>query len=433
MDSTTLVKQSRESSLRSRRDAMALVQQALIEDPGNTMAHATRGFFLYGERHQRNVEPLTQCVADCLAHLNSGDTQANNYVNALRAASMGNASEMVFHLEQQLLADPTDIIALKLCQAELFWLGEMHWSASLSSSVAPHWNKDCEYYSDYLAIRAFDLEETGDYLQAEKLGRESVAINPADVWGTHAVTHVLYMQGRGSDGAQWLDTLHAGGHWDELGQMVLHLWWHRALFHLINGEPDAALAVYDDYLRNFEIDMVAALPDLYLDLQNATSILIRLELIGVDVGNRWTPLADICEQRVQDVSNAFSSAHYAAVLAADGRFDKAYELIDSMHQISQAGVGLSASYHNAALPAAIAAVAHRKNDNRKVIDTLMPARFRLVQMGGSHAQRELFLLILADAIQSEGEQALLDKLSADIEATGFADIMAHRITAKVTH
>jgi len=368
---------------------MALVQQALIEDPGNALAHATRGFYLYAERHHRNVEPLNQCVADCLAHLSSGDAQARNYVNALCAASKGN--------------------------------------------TAQHWNKDCEYYSDYLAIRAFDLEETGDYLQAEKLGRESVAINPADVWGTHAVTHVLYMQGRGSEGAQWLDTLHAGGHWDGLGQMVLHLWWHRALFHLINGEPDAALAVYDDYLRNFEIDMVAALPDLYLDLQNATSILLRLEMIGVDIGSRWTPLADICEQRVHDVSNAFSSAHYAAVLAADGRFDKANALIDSMHKVSQACVGLSSSYHNAALPAAIAAVAHRKKDNRKVIDTLMPARFRLVQMGGSHAQRELFLLILADAIHSEGEQALLNKLSADIESTGFADVMAHRITVKSVH
>ena len=111
--------------------------------------------------------------------------------------------------------------------------------------------------------------------------------------------------------------------------MVLHLWWHRALFHLINHQPDAALAVYDDYLRNFEIDMVAALPDLYLDMKNATSLLIRLEMIGVAVGNRWTALAELCEQRIEDTTNAFSSAHYAAVLAADGRFDKACLLYTS--------------------------------------------------------------------------------------------------------
>jgi len=429
MDSATLLQQSRESSLRSRRDAMALVQQALSLDPANALAHATKGFYLYGERHQRNREPLQQCVTDCLQHVSKADQQARHYVDALNAASNGCALEMVYHLELQLLADPTDIVALKLCQSELFWLGEMHWSASISASVSEHWNKDNTYYSDYLAIRAFDLEETGDYVQAESAGRECVAINPADVWGTHAVTHVMYMQGRGSEGAQWLDTLHAGGHWHGLGQMVLHLWWHRALFHLLNRQPDAAIAVYDDYLRNFDLDMVAALPDLYLDLQNASSLLIRLEMMGIDIGSRWTALAEICELRIEDTSNAFSSAHYAAVLAADGRFDKAQLLIDNMRQPLQSGLTVASSYSNAALPAAIAAVAHRKKEYRKVIDTLMPARFRLVQMGGSHAQREVFLLILADALQAEGEQVLLRKLSADLQATGFADVMAHRITS----
>ena len=117
------------------------------------------------------------------------------------------------------------------------------------------------------------------------------------------------------------------------------------------------------------------------------------------------------------------------MLAADGRFDQAQLLVDNMRQPVQSGDAVASSYSNAALPAAIAAVAHRKKEYRKVIDTLMPARFRLVQMGGSHAQREVFLLILADALQAEGEQVLLDKLSADLQAAGFADVMAHRITS----
>ncbi len=419
--------QSRESSLRSRRDAMALVNQALVEDPEDALAHATRGFYYYGERHHRNAVTIQECADSCSQFVSGADQQARHYCNALTAASEGNATGMVYHLEQQLLDDPTDIIALKLCQSELFWLGEMKWSASISAGVAPRWNSKHDYYSDYLAIRAFDLEETGNHELAEKLGRESVAINPADVWGTHAVTHVMYMQGRGRDGALWLDKLHAGGHWDGLGQMVLHLWWHRALFHLINEEPDAALAVYDDYLRNFEIDMVAALPDLYLDLQNATSLLLRLELIGVDVGGRWAALADLCSERTKDQSNAFSCAHYAAVLAADGRFSQTQELIDNMQATTRTHSATVGGYVNAALPAASASVAHRKNDYRKVIDLLMPARYQLVQMGGSHAQREVFLLLLADALLKEGEVDMLNLLSSDLQETGFSEIMAHRI------
>jgi len=406
---------------------MSLVQAALLEQPEDSLAHATRGFYLYGERNQRNTQPLLECVENSRKFLNDNDARAKHYCNALQAASTGDLAAMVFHLEQQLVSDPLDIIALKLCQSELFWLGEMQWSASISASVENHWNKDQQYYSDYLAIRAFDLEETGDQATAEQFGRESVAINPADVWGTHAVAHVMYMQGRGSDGAQWLDTLSASGNWDDLGQMVLHLWWHRALFHVLNGELEAALGVYDDYLRNFDIDMIAALPDLYLDLQNATSLLIRLEMLGIDVGDRWSGLADTCEQRIDDCLNPFSSAHYAVVLASDQRFEKAQQLIDYMQQASVAGQGLSPSFGNAAVPAAIASVAHRKKDFQQVIEILMPVRYRLVQMGGSYAQREVFMFILADAIQKVGDSALLSRLSADLQETGFSEIMANRI------
>lgn len=426
-DSDALLNQSRESSLRARRDSMLLVQQSLEADPENSLAHATRGLYYYGERHQRNREVVKECIASSTRFLNPQDRRATHYCRALTAAGEGDATEMVFHLEQQLLEDPTDVAALKLCQSELFWLGEMRWSASLSASVEKHWSSDQPYYSDYLSIRAFDLEETGQYTAAEQYGREAVELNPSDVWGTHAVTHVMYMQGRSQDGARWLDELHQGGHWQGLGQLVLHLWWHRALFHLLRGEHDGALTVYDEYLRNFEIDMVAALPDLYLDLQNATSLLLRLEFLNVDIGSRWTALAEICAERVTDNTNAFSCAHYAAVLAADHRFNEAQALINSLTESSRSGSSIAASFGNAALPAAIASVAHRQKDYRKVIDTLMPVRYRLDQMGGSHAQREVFLLMLADALQKEGESDLLAKLSLDLRETGFEEIMAKRI------
>lgn len=426
-DADELLNQSRESSLRSRCDSMSLVQRALEVDAEHSLAHATRGLYYYGERHQRNRDVINECVSESARYLQASDTRAGHYCRALAAAGSGDAASMVFHLEQQLLDDPLDINALRLCQAELFWMGEMQWSASISSSVEKYWNNSHKYYSDFLAVRAFDLEETGRYKAAEMCGRESVEINPADVWGTHAVAHVMYMQGRSHDGADWLDNLHRGGHWQGLGQMVLHLWWHRALFHILRGEHDAALGVYDDYLRNFETDLVATLPDLYLDLQNASSLLLRLEFLNVDVGARWSALAEICAERINDDSNAFSCAHYVAVLAADERFVEAQDLIDCMSAASSSASSIAAGFGNAALPAAVAAVAHRKCDYRKVINTLMPVRYRMHQMGGSHAQREVFMLMLADALQREGEEDLLHKLTLSLRETGFEEVMAKRI------
>ena len=52
----------------------------------------------------------------------------------------------------------------------------------------------------YLSIRAFGLEENGAYELAEKCGREAVERNPTEFWDTHAVAHVLVMQGRLADG-----------------------------------------------------------------------------------------------------------------------------------------------------------------------------------------------------------------------------------------
>ena len=64
---------------------------------------------------------------------------------------------------------------------------------------------DLPGYGNVLGMLAFGLEECGDYAEAEKAGRRSVEISPEDLWGIHAVAHVLEMQGRLADGAAWLD------------------------------------------------------------------------------------------------------------------------------------------------------------------------------------------------------------------------------------
>ena len=42
---------------------------------------------------------------------------------------------------------------------------------------------------------AFGLCETGDYKKAEEKARAALQINKSDSWATHALAHVLEMQG----------------------------------------------------------------------------------------------------------------------------------------------------------------------------------------------------------------------------------------------
>src|SRR5204862_4268028 len=109
-----------------------------------------------------------------------------------------------------------------------------------------------------------------------------------------------------------------------------HLFWHRAMFHLERGELDTVLELYDRRFRNLASPLVMKLPDLFIDMQNAASMLFRLERRGVDVGNRWHEIADKAEARIGDHLSAFTQPHWTMALAASGRDDAARRMIEAM-------------------------------------------------------------------------------------------------------
>ena len=73
------------------------------------------------------------------------------------------------------------------------------------------------------------------------------------------------------------------------------------------------LDVYDNRI-------LTANTEFFLDVQNGASLLKRLELLGVDVGERWEPLAEYARKRVNDHVLAFTDLHSLMALAsADDR------------------------------------------------------------------------------------------------------------------
>ncbi len=403
-----------------KADILPNVKAALKADPNFGLAHAVNGLILHGARHI-GFRPKIEASLAAAQTVAAGLTERERlYVRALDAAARGRIAESVTIYETILAHHPTDLFAQRLSQMELFWIGEMRWSAEISGRVTADWNSSVASYGIHLACRAFDLEETHHFEEAERLGREAVEIDPSDVWGAHAVAHVLIMQGRHDEGIAWLDGLK--DHWADVNQIQLHLWWHRCLFHLERGELEAVLDIYDAWIRNRELPLLKAMPDLYIDMQNGASMLLRLELRGVDVGNRWEELAELTLKRLEDHTSPFTSAHFAAILAASGRFEEASLLLRSMREFATQDRGtLGPRYRVAVIPAAEAAIAHRKGEHQRVVDLLMPARQMLWQMGGSHAQRDLFFLLLADSTLKLGRHDLLGIILSDIAAAGFSD------------
>ncbi len=396
------------------------LKAALEADADFGLGHAVTGLILHGARNVHFRPKIAQSLEAAKAAAPRLTTRERLYVAALEAAYEGRITQSVTCYEQILSDHPRDLMAQRLAQMELFWIGEMSWSETISAQCADAWDETVPSYGIHLSCRAFDLEETLQFDAAERLGRQAVEIDPTDVWGTHAVAHVLIMQGRHGDGIAWLEGLK--DRWAEANQMSLHLWWHRCLFHLERGEFDAVLAIYDDWVRNRELDLLQSMPDLYIDLQNGASLLLRLELRGVEVGGRWAEMAELALNRLEDHTSPFTSPHFALILAASGRFDEAATLVASMRAFAAADEGtFGPRYRSAAIPAAEAAIAHRKGEHDKVVATLMPARRLLWQMGGSHAQRDLFFLMLADSAQRLERPDLLQRVLRDLAACGFSD------------
>ncbi len=408
-----------------RVDTLPKVKAALDADPEFALGHIVLGLLLHGGRNTGFRPKIAEALDAARPQASRLTVREQHYLAGLDAAYRGALTEFVAHMEQVLADNPRDLFAQRMAQNELFWLGEMEWSASISTRAGKSWDGSVPDYGVHLSCRAFDMEEVHEYETAERLAREGVERDPTDAWGTHAAAHVMIMQGRHDEGIAWLDGLK--DNWADTNQMKLHLWWHRCLFHLERREFDAVLSIYDEWVRNRDLPLLQAIPDLFIDMQNGASMLKRLELQGVDVGDRWTEMADLVEPRLDDPSSPFTSAHYAMILAAAGRYDQAEALLAAMRAFAASDTGpLGARTRAAAIPAAEAAIAHRKGDFAGVIEALMPARRLLKQIGGSYAQRDIFFQLLADAARQENRRDIAAIVVNDAAAAGFADPQ-HRV------
>jgi hypothetical protein len=404
-----------------RTDIMAHLDAAIAADPQFALPRVIKGILIAGLKKPE----LYSLAGDELEAAKNCPTPAsareNHYLAALEVTLLDHVSAAVTHYEQIAIDHPNDLFALRIAQSELFWIGEVAWMRDISERAAPQWSSEVPGYSAYLSVRAFGLEENGDYKLAEKCGREAIELDGTDCWGAHAVAHVLVMQGRLQEGVSWLSDLSAN--WSAANHIVHHLWWHLALFHTEYGDYDAALDLYDNRLRDLDSPLMKAIPDYYVDIQNDTALLQRLELRGVNIADRWQPIADLALTRSGNHASPFTSAHAALTLAAAGRYQQADELIKSMKAFVAEGTGsLGPRYAMAVLPASEGALAHRRGDYQRVIDIMMPARRNFWQMGGSHAQRDLFFQLLVDAAVKTQRTDILALLLDELGAIGFDHI-----------
>ena len=407
-----------ESFNRNRADAMSHLDAAITADDGFALPRIAKAWMLQSARDANYAETIQALMRAAEARLDESNDRDSCYLTALNLAFAGRGVESATVLEGLLDRCPTDLLAHRLVQLELFWNGRAQWMLDITERAAPHWNEKIEGYATFLSCRSFSNEEAGRYTQAEHDGRAAVEMDNTEPWGTHSVAHVLFMQGRNHEGVAWLESL--SPNWGAVNQLRHHLWWHLCLFLLERSQHERILTLLSAEVRNPDSPLVKAAPDAIIDIQNVASMLLRLELRGVAVGDQWLVLADICEKRVHNHHNAFSNLHDMMVLAATGQFQKAEELLRSLEEFIESGEGsLVTSYRVAGVAACRAALAHRRKEYRQVIEVLAPVRHDLPLLGGSHAQRDVLYQVLIDAARRVGRGDLISIFLNDVRRIGF--------------
>jgi tetratricopeptide (TPR) repeat protein len=387
--------------LRYRFDTGARLKALLKLDPEAPLPQAMAGLFAM-LAYDAGMVPRAE-AALARAETLPATAREQAHIAALRAWSQGRPEGALAVWEQIVAEHPHDLLAFRLHHFTAFWMGAPERMLALVERVLPHWSPAIPGWGAILACRCFANEECGNYTVAEHAGRDAVALDPGDLWATHGVAHVLEMQGRRSEGIAWLDA--GEPHWAGGNNLMHHLWWHRAMFHVERAEFDQVLALYDRRFRDHASPVTQAQPDLYIDVQNAASMLWRLERQGVPAGDRWIELADKAERRIGDTLSAFTQPHWMMALAATGREEAAQRLLAAVEEAGRGDTLHAAILRDAALPACRAVLAHRQGRHAEAVAALRPALGALHRLGGSHAQQDVLEQLFLDAAMKAGLEA----------------------------
>ncbi len=372
-------------------DTPTHLMATLTAEPEFALGHATKGLFylLLGRRELYATAAEALSTAKTLASQGQISWRERKFIDALEAYMSNMPTLSVQHLEEVLQNHPDDPLAMKLGHAIRFVLGDSAGMRQSIERVLPAYGFDHAAKGYLLGCHSFALEETGEYSKAEIAGRQALWIAPDDAWGLHAVAHVYDMTCDAAGGLNWLaGREHA---WSHCNNFRYHVWWHKALMHLDLGQIDVVMDLYDQKIR-------ADHTDDYRDISNATSLLSRLELESVDVGNRWEELAEISAHRTEDGCLIFADLHYLLALIGG---DKDTAIASMMARMNADAANrtndVADRMADPGLAAATGLHAFGEGDYDEAFAHLAAARATMPRAGGSHAQRDVFERLTIDA------------------------------------
>jgi tetratricopeptide (TPR) repeat protein len=378
-------------------DPVATIDEALASAPSFVAGHLFKAIVLYTLGERRFATMAREALDGARAHMASANDRERGLMAAGDALVDGRWDDGCAALDRVLRKAPRDALALQAAHLMDFYRGDALNLRNRVSRVLPHWDASVPGYSYVLGMHAFGLEEMNQYPEAEATALRALSLQPKDGWAVHAAVHVMEMQGRIDEGVAFLRGRE--GDWAPGNGFAFHNFWHLALFCMDSARYDDALALFDRHVHPEPAAYILSLVD-------ATALLWRLRLEGVDVGERAARVADDWEARYEEEAGfyAFNDVHAAMAFAMAGR-DRAMAGLAERMAAAARGSGPGATITaQVGVPLAQGVASFARGRYAEAIDAIEPVRDTAHRFGGSHAQRDLLTLTLIESAIRGGDR-----------------------------
>uniref|UniRef100_A0AAQ5XI20 Tetratricopeptide repeat protein 38 n=1 Tax=Amphiprion ocellaris TaxID=80972 RepID=A0AAQ5XI20_AMPOC len=350
-------------------------------DPNFVMGHViSTGLELVATTSSTRLdERLAGAVKQTVELANSQDISPRErlHVKAMELFSHGNFPKACDVWEDILVDHPTDLLALKFSHDAYFYMGAQTPMRDSVARVLPYWKPHMPLSSCLKGLYSFGLLETRFYDQAEKVAMEGLALTPDDAWSVHSVAHVCEMKAEVDKGLKFME---GEGRKTEIYN---------------KGQYEAALQIYDAQASGSMLDTV-----------DASSMLCRLEMEGVCVKDRWQELLQVTQPHTDDHVTLFNDLHFLMVSLGAKESRTSQRLLEGLQELAKEP-GENQQHQLAGtvgVPMCQAMMEYNQGNYNQAVELLYPLRYRMVDIGGSDAQRDLFnQLLIHAAMKSENK------------------------------
>ncbi len=373
-------------------DPVPAIEGIIADYPDFAQGHIFRAVCIASGSAARYVPEMEASLsqAEKIGDLNDRE---RGLIAAVRSRCAGEWRRAQLDVDVVLAQYPRDSLALHLGHQLDFLLADALNLRGRVERILPQWDETVPNYSHVLGMHAFGLEECNMYDHAESVGKEACERDPGDTWAHHAVGHVMEMMGRHDDGIAWY-----GGRetdWATGDGLSIHNWWHLCVYLMEVENYPRILEIYDSYIAPDD----AFEPE---PLADSGSLLWRLAIHGVDVGDRWIANGERWRQLVTEGEvgiYGFNDLHAAMSFASLGWGDDLADLEARAKSQAQQPHTLGIMSREVAVPVVQAITAYHEERFEDALDLLEAVRPFVPRVGGSHAQRDVIdQTMLASAI-----------------------------------